>query len=155
MDLSRRDHDRRGVMRRIATTLVLSLSLVLALAPSATAATDAGLTVRARWALLSDDPATVVLVGAYTCGPFPGGVPDRGVIDLAVDQRVAGATRHGIGYLTPTVCDGTPQWFAAGVSTVDGTAFRRANATWGASGYVEGSGGLQHGSVPPTPIRIR
>ncbi len=145
-------------MRRIATTLMLSLSLVLTLAPAATAATDAtaaGLTVTARWALLSDDPATVVLAGQYTCGPFPGGVPDRGVIDLGVDQRVTGATRRGIGYLTPTVCDGTPQWFAAGVSTVDGTAYRRASATWSASGYVEGAGGLQHGSVPPTAIQIR
>ncbi|MEJ3741674.1 hypothetical protein WEI85_00025 [Actinomycetes bacterium KLBMP 9797] len=143
-------------MRRIATTLMLFLSLVLTLAPAATAtAADAGLTVSARWALLSDDPATVVLVGEYTCGPFPGGVPDRGVIDLGVDQRVNGATRRGIGYLTPTVCDGAPQWFAAGVSTVDGNAFRRANATWSASGYVEGAGGLQHGSVPPTTIQIR
>lgn len=142
-------------MRRIATALVLSLSLVLTLAPASTAAADAGLTVRARWALLSDVPATVVLVGEYTCGPFPGGVPDRGVIDLGVDQRVNGATRRGIGYLTPTVCDGSPQWFAAGVSTVDGTAFRRASATWSASGYVEGAGGLQHVSVPPTSIQIR
>jgi hypothetical protein len=142
-------------MRRIATTLMLSLSLVLTLAPAATAAADTGLTVSARWALLSDDPATVVLVGEYTCGPFPGGVPDRGVIDLGVDQRVNGATRRGIGYLTPTVCDGTPQWFAAGVSTVDGSAFRRASATWSASGYVEGPGGLQHGSVPPTTIQVR
>jgi hypothetical protein len=142
-------------MRRIATTLMLSLSLVLTLAPAATAAADPGLTVSARWALLSADPATVVLVGEYTCGPFPGGVPDRGVIDLGVDQSVNGATRRGIGYLTPTVCDGTPQWYAAGVSTVDGTAFRRARATWSASGYVEGSGGLQHGSVPPTTIQIR
>jgi hypothetical protein len=142
-------------MRRIATTLMLSLSLVLTLAPAATAAADAGLTVSARWALLSDDPATVVLVGEYACGPFPDGVPDRGVIDLGVDQRVNGATRRGIGYLTPTVCDGTPQWFAAGVSTIDGSAFRRASATWSASGYVEGPGGLQHGSVPPTAIQIR
>jgi len=142
-------------MRRIATTLMLALSLILTLAPSATAAADAGLTVSARWALLSADPTTVVLVGQYTCGPFPGGVPDRGVIDLSVDQRVNGATRHGIGYLTPAVCDGGPQWFAAGVSTVDGAAFRRVNATWSASGYVEGAGSLQHVQVPPTTIQIR
>ncbi|MGN9908624.1 hypothetical protein ACTMTJ_13860 [Phytohabitans sp. LJ34] len=142
-------------MRRIATTLMLSLALILTLSPATTAAADTGLTVNARWALLSDDPATVVLVGTYTCGPFPGGVPDRGVIDLGVDQRVNGATRRGIGYLTPTVCDGAPQWFAAGVSTVDGTAYRRATATWSASGYVEGPDGVQHGSVPPTTIQIR
>lgn len=142
-------------MRRIATTLMLALALILGLSPAATAVADAGLTISARWALLSDDPTTVVLVGQYSCGPFPGGVPDRGVIDLGVDQRANGTTRRGIGYLTPTVCDGTPQWFAAGVSTVDGTAFRRASATWSASGYVEGPGGLQHGSVPPTAIQIR
>ncbi|MDR7277124.1 hypothetical protein [Catenuloplanes atrovinosus] len=142
-------------MRRIATTLMLSLSLVLTLAPAATAVPDADLTVSGQWALLSDDPATVALVGKYTCGPYPGGVPDRGVIDLSVDQRVNGAIRRGTGYLTPTVCDGTPQWFAAGVTTVDGSAFRRATATWSASGYVEGPGGLQHGAVPPTTIQIR
>jgi hypothetical protein len=146
-----------GLIRRIATTLMLSISLLLTLAPAATATAtaDAGLTVTARWALLSDAPATAVLVGQYTCGPFPGGVPDRGVIDLSLNQQVNGATRRGIGYLTPTVCDGSPQWYAAGVSTVDGTAFRRASATWSASGYVEGGGGLQHGSVPPTAIQIR
>lgn len=142
-------------MRRIATTLMLVLSLVLVLTPAATATADAGLTVGARWALLSDAPTTVVLVGQYSCGPFPGGVPDRGVIDLSVEQRVNGATRRGIGYLTPTVCDGSPQWFAAGVSTVDGNPYRRAAATWSASGYVEGPGGLQHTSVPPTTIQIR
>lgn len=140
-------------MRRIA--LVLLLASALTAVPTTAASADTGLTVTARWALLNDDPTTVVLVGRYTCGPYPGGVPDRGVIDLSVDQRVDGVDVRGIGYLTPTVCDGQPQWYAADLSTFGGLTFRRANATWSASGYVEGAGGMQNVHVPPTGIRIR
>jgi hypothetical protein len=32
--------------------------------------------------------------------------------------------------------------------------FRAGAATWSASGYVEGDGGLQHTSVPPTALSI-
>jgi hypothetical protein len=143
-------------MRRIA---ILFITMVLMLAPAgaatagpATAAT--GLTVTARWALLADDPTAVVLVGQYSCGPFAGGVPDRGVIDMAVAQVVDGVEVRGIGYLTPTVCDGNRQWYAVELTTVGGATFRRAAARWSASGYVEGDTGVQSVSVPPARIRI-
>jgi hypothetical protein len=144
-------------MRRIATLFITAL-LVLAPAGAATAgpATAAtGLTVTARWALLADDPTAVVLVGQYSCGPFAGGVPARGVIDMGVTQVVGGVDVRGIGYLTPTVCDGTRQWYAVELTTVGGATFRRTAARWSASGYVEGDGGMQNVSVPPTRIGIR
>lgn len=144
-------------MRRIALVLMVIVAVIGSGTASAARADTAasGLTVAVRWALLGDAPTTVVLVGRYTCGPFPGGVPDRGVVDLDVTQVVDATEVRGIGYLTPTVCDGTAQWFAAELTTFGGAAFRRAAATWAASGYVEGGGGMQHGSVPPTRIRIR
>lgn len=141
-------------MRRLLAVL-LSLVTALLAAPAQAASASAGLTVGVRWALLGDDPTTVILVGRYTCGPFPGGVPDRGVLDLSVDQVVDGVTVRGIGYLTPTVCDGQPQWYAAELTTYGGATFRRAAATWSASGYVEGGGGMQNTYVPPTAVRIR
>jgi hypothetical protein len=150
-------------MRRIAVAMLVFLAVIGS--GTASAATgrgmsgsgvaSAGLTVAARWALLGDAPTAVVLVGRYSCGPFPDGVPDRGVIDLGVTQVVGGAEVRGIGYLTPTVCDGTAQWFAAELTAVGGVAFRRGTATWAASGYVEGGGGMQHVSVAPTRIRIQ
>jgi hypothetical protein len=143
--------DRRPTMRRIA---LLFITVALMLTPAGAAAGQstaaAGLTVTARWALLSG-PTAVVLVGQYSCGPFAGGVPDRGVIDMGVTQ---GAVR-AIGYLTPTVCDGTQQWYAVELTTVGGATLRRAAATWSASGYVEGDTGMQNVSVPPTRIRIQ
>ena len=144
-------------MRRIALVVLAFLAVIGSGTASAAGPGTAasGLTVTARWALLGDAPTTVVLVGRYTCGPFPGGVPDRGVIDLGLTQVVNATEVRGIGYLTPTVCDGTAQWFAAELTTVGGAAFRRGTATWAASGYVEGGGGMQHGSVPPTRIRIQ
>lgn len=144
-------------MRRVSVFLITAL---LMLTPAGTAAagpatTATGLTVTARWALLADSPTAVVLVGQYSCGPFAGGVPDRGVIDLGVTQVVDGVEVRGIGYLTPTVCDGTRQWYAVELTTVGGATFRRATARWSASGYVEGDGGMQNVSVPPTRIRIQ
>jgi hypothetical protein len=82
-------------------------------------------------------------------------VPDRGVIDLTVSQSVAGLSINGYGYLEPTVCDGVAHRYAVEVTAVGEQGFRRGAAQWSASGYVEGDGGLQHGFVPPTPIRIR
>lgn len=140
-------------MRRIMAALLLALTFIVVPATAASAAP--GLTVTARWALLGDDPTAVVLVGRYSCGPFPAGVPDRGVIDMGVDQVVDGVTVRGIGYLTPTVCDGQPQWYAVELTTYGGLTFRRATAAWSASGYVEGGGGMQNVYVPPARIRIQ
>ncbi|GIJ64103.1 hypothetical protein [Virgisporangium aurantiacum] len=148
-------------MRRIATLFITALLLLTpagaATADPATTATvtATGLTVTARWALLADDPTAVVLVGQYSCGPFTGGVPDRGVIDMGLTQVVNGVEVRGIGYLTPTVCDGTGQWYAVELTAVGGATFRRAAARWSASGYVEGDSGMQNVSVPPTRIVIR
>lgn len=144
-------------MRRIATLFITAL---LVLTPAGAAAanpatTATGLTVTARWALLADDPTAVVLVGQYSCGPFAAGVPDRGVIDMGMTQVVDRVEVRGIGYLTPTVCDGNRQWYAVELTAVGGATFRRAAARWSASGYVEGDGGLQSVSVPPTRIGIR
>ena len=139
-------------MRRIALLLVTALAVLV---PAAPAAAATGMTVTARWALLADDPTAVVLVGQYTCGPFTAGVPDRGVIDMSVTQVVDGVEVRGIGYLTPTVCDGSRQWYAVELTSVGGATFRRAAARWSASGYVEGDSGMQNVFVPPTRIRVQ
>jgi hypothetical protein len=143
-------------MRRALTILAVSvLTLSTALLIPANAASAAGLSVNARSALLNAGGASVTLAGTYSCGPFTSGVPDRGVIDLTVTQSAGGVTVNGYGYLEPTVCDGAAQRYAVEVTTFGAQGFRRGAAQWSASGYVEGDGGLQHGSVPPTAIRIR
>lgn len=139
----------RNVFRGL---VVLVLAATALLVPTAASA-DPGITVTGQFAFRSS--GGVVLVGQYRCGPFASGVPDRGVFDLSVVQTVAGTEVRGIGYLTPTTCDGLPQWYAVELTTVGGAAFRRGPATWSASGYVEGDGGLQHFTNPPAPIRIR
>jgi hypothetical protein len=126
----------------------------VAAAPVPVAAAAQGLSIGARYALLGRDRTSVVLVGSYSCGPFPGGVPDRGVLDLEVRQVVGAIEVKAIGYLEPTRCDGAAQPYAATLTTVAGN-LRRGAATWSASGYVEGGGGMQNVHVPPTPIRIR
>ncbi|MEU7906244.1 hypothetical protein [Actinoplanes sp. NPDC049118] len=118
-------------------------------------AAQAGLTVTARVALRNAGGESVTLAGTYSCGPFTGGVPDRGVIDLTVSQSAGGVSINGYGYLEPTVCDGVAHRYAVEVTAVGEQGFRRGTAQWSSSGYVEGDDGLQHGSVPPTPIRIR
>jgi hypothetical protein len=143
-------------LRRVAAVLTLGLAAT-AVIPAGAATAAAGLTVDARRALLSADRTQVVLVGSYSCGPFAGGVPERGVIDLGVNQVVAGFEVRAIGYLEPTRCDGASHDYAVPLETVEGT-LRRAAATWSASGYVEGDapdGGFQHVHVPPSPIRLR
>jgi hypothetical protein len=114
-----------------------------------------GLTVTGRHAFLGDAAASIVLVGQYSCGPFPSGVPDRGVVDMSVTQRVNRVDVTGFGYMTPTVCDGNAQWYAVElVAQSGGTRFVRGTANWSASGYVEGPGGVQNVHVPPTAIRV-
>jgi hypothetical protein len=85
------------------------------------------------------------VAGRYSCGPFTGGVPDRGVIDLTVSQSAGGVSINGYGYLEPTVCDGVAHRYAVEVTAVGEQGLRRGAAQWSASGYVEGDGGLQHG----------
>jgi hypothetical protein len=88
------------------------------------------------------------------CGPFASGLPDRGVIDLSVEQVRRGHTVTAYGYLEPSVCDGTPQSFDVTLTGTSGQRFRAGAATWAGSGYVEGDTGLQHVQVAPTPITL-
>jgi hypothetical protein len=145
-------------MRRALTTLagfVLTAFIVLPAPAGAAATVGGGLTVTARSAVLDTGGMSVTLAGTYSCGPFTTGEPDRGVIDLTVTQPAGGVVVNGYGYLEPTACDGAAHRFTVEVTTFGAQPFRRGLAQWSASGYVEGDGGLQHGSVPPTTIRIR
>jgi hypothetical protein len=128
------------------------LAVVCAATAGTAAAADEGLTVTARGADLGGEGTSVVLVGSYSCGPFASGRPDRGVIDLSIEQVRRGSTVTAIGYLEPSVCDGTRQRFRATLTAAE--RLRAGAATWGASGYVEGDTGLQHVHVPPTSITL-
>ena len=142
-------------MARMAVwTTVLPVALVVLVLPVGSAGVQTGLTFETRHANLAADPIAVVLRGTYSCGPFPGGVPDRGVIDLTVRQAGTSEQVTGFGFVEPTVCDGTSQRFTAEVTAVSGS-FRRGLATWSASGFVEGANGTQNVFVPDTPIRIK
>jgi hypothetical protein len=145
-------------MRRTLTVLavsVLTLSIALLAPTGAASAVGDGLTVTARSAVLNAGGTSVTLAGTYSCGPFTTGVPDRGVIDLTVTQSGAGVVVNGYAYLEPAVCDGAAHRYAVEVTTFGEQRLRRGPAHWSASGYVEGDGGMQHSSVPPTAIRIR
>lgn len=139
-------------MRRSLAVLAMCTVLV---GTSGAVSMAAGLNVTARRAVLTGEGVSVTLTGTYTCGPFPGGVPDRGVIDFTISQPVAGGTVTGFGFLEPTACDGAVHPFSVDLPSVSELRFRRGVALWSASGYVEGGGGLQTVSVPPTEIRIR
>jgi hypothetical protein len=139
-------------MRRAArTTVTVLLALTAALIP-ATGAAATGLTVTADTATLGPQRTSVVLAGTYSCGPFASGRPDRGVIDLTVQQTRMGDTVTAIGYLEPAVCHGSAQPFAVTLTGTGGKRFQRGAATWTASGYVEGDTGMQNVNVLPTPI---
>ena len=139
-------------VRWAAVAVLVSLGAVAGASPSASA--DPGLTLSASSANLGSGRTTVTLTGQYSCGPFASGVPDRGVIDLTVVQAKGRRTVTAYGYLEPTVCDGTDQPFAATLTVTGTTLFQKGAATWSASGYVEGDTGLQHVTVPPTPITL-
>jgi hypothetical protein len=140
-------------MRNAAhTTVTVLLALTAALVPAAGAAAATGLTLTADTATLDPHRTSVVLAGTYSCGPFASGRPDRGVIDLTVQQTRMGDTVSAIGYLEPSVCDGTAQPFEVTLTGTGGRRFQRGAATWIASGYVEGDTGTQIVQVPPTPI---
>lgn len=134
------------------TTVMVLLALIAALIPAAGAAADPGLTLTAATATLGPHRTSVVLGGSYSCGPFASGVPDRGVIDLSVEQPRRDGVVAAYGFLEPSVCDGTSQPFEVTLTGTGGMRFRQGAATWIASGYVEGDTGLQHVQVPPTPI---
>jgi hypothetical protein len=141
--------------KRVLATLPLALALLLPASTVTASTIVAAPTLNARWALLSDRGTSVVLVGQYTCGPFPSGVPDRGVIDLSLSQTVGGVEVRGFGFLEPRVCDGTPQWYAAELTVGSGGVFQRGRARWSGSGYIEGPNGVEPVSVPPTAIRVQ
>jgi hypothetical protein len=140
-------------MRRTSRTMVTVLLVLIAtLIPAAGVAADAGLTLTADTATLGPHRTSVVLRGAYSCGPFASGRPDRGVIDLSVQQTRTGGMVAAIGYLEPSICDGTSQ--PSEVTLTGGKRFRQGPATWSASGYVEGDTGVQDVQVPATPISL-
>lgn len=141
-------------MRRIARwAVMLPLALVALMFPVAATSAQTGLTFEAQRAELTADPTVVVLRGTYSCGPFPGGTPARGVIDLTVRQALPNEVT-GFGFFEPTVCNGRLKRFTAEVTAASGS-FRGGPATWSASGYVEGTTGTQNVFVPDTPIRIK
>lgn len=111
-----------------------------------------GLTVAVDTGTPGPGRTTVVVAGHYSCGPFSSGTPDRGTIDLTLHQRHGRRTVTGHGYLDPTTCDGTDQLFTATVTAVGTGRFHRGDATWSASGYVEGDSRLQHTAIPPTAL---
>jgi hypothetical protein len=135
---------------RAMVTVVLGLTAVLI--PAVGLAADTGLTLTAKTATLGPHRTSVVLGGTYSCGPFASGLPDRGVIDLSVQQERGGGPVTAFGFLEPAVCDGTSQPFQVALTGTGGKHFRKGAATWSASGYVEGDTGLQHIQVLPTPI---
>jgi hypothetical protein len=139
---------------RIFAAVLLALGLLVPASTATAAETQAAPQLTAQWALLADGATGVVLVGRYTCGPYPSGVPERGVIDLGLRQTVGGVEIRGIGYLEPRACDGQPQWFAVELTSVSGM-FQRGRARWSASGYIEGPSGVEQVSVPPTGIRVQ
>jgi hypothetical protein len=139
-----------GMVRRVV--LVLGVALAVVLVPVDAAGAD--LTLTARSATLGSGQTSVVLRGSYTCGPFASGLPDRGVIDLTVEQVLPSRTVTAFGYLEPSVCDGTSQRYRITLTGTSGQRFRTGSATWAASGYVEGDTSLQHVHVEPTQITL-
>jgi hypothetical protein len=140
------------VRRAARRTVTVLLALTAALVPAAGAAAATGLALTADTATLGPHRTSVVLAGTYSCGPFASGRPDRGVIDLSVEQSRMGDTVKAIGYLEPAVCDGSAQPFEVTLTGTGGRRFQRGAATWSASGYVEGDTGTQNVHVAPTPI---
>jgi hypothetical protein len=140
------------VVRRTIPLLVVVWAVAVGGAEAVAA--DDGLTVAATSAELGPHRTSVVLRGSYSCGPFVSGVPERGVIDLSVEQVRQGRTVTAIGFLEPSVCDGTSQPFDVTLTGTGGQRFRAGAATWAGSGYVEGDTGLQHVQVAPTPITL-
>jgi hypothetical protein len=134
--------------------LVLAVTCAATVASAPVVAADEGLNVTATSAELGPGRTSVVLRGNYSCGPFASGLPDRGVIDLSVEQVRRGRVVTAFGFLEPSVCNGTSQAFEVTLTGTGGQRFRAGAATWAGSGYVEGDTGVQHVQVVPTPIRL-
>lgn len=141
-----------SVVRR--TILLLAVVWAATVGGAGAVAAADGLIVMASGAELGRHHTSVVLRGSYSCGPFATGLPDRGVIDLSIEQVRGGHTVAAFGFLEPSVCDGTSQPFDVRLSGARGQRFRAGAATWAASGYVEGDTGLQHVQVAPTLITL-
>jgi hypothetical protein len=139
------------VVRRTVLILVVAVAATVAGAGPVAAA---DLTVTATSAELGPHRTSVSLQGSYSCGPFASGLPDRGVIDLSIEQVRRGRTVAAFGFLEPSVCDGTAQPFTVTLTGTGGQRFRVGMATWAGSGYVEGDTGLQHVQIAPTPITL-
>lgn len=140
-------------VRRLTAVL---LPLVLMVAGATGAAAEDGLQLTATSARIAAGGTVVTLAGTYRCGPFPSGQPDRGVIDLTVSQARPQGQANAFGFLEPSTCDGTAQPFRVPLQdSGNGIRFRPGQATWAASGFVEGPGGVQSVFVPPSPIRLR
>lgn len=117
--------------RRLLAPVVLGL-LVLAAAPAvAQEPPPFPFVVVETWR--AEDPATVVVEGSYTCGPF---TSNGGVVDLTIRQGAGAAARTGYGYAAVGACDGTSQPFRTVVGTVDGLPWDVGPARLLASGYV-------------------
>jgi hypothetical protein len=140
------------VVRR--TIVLLAVVWATAMVGAEGVAAQDGLTVAATSAELGAQRTSVVLRGSYSCGPFASGVPDRGVIDLSIEQVRGGHTVAAYGFLEPSVCDGGSQPFDVVLTGTGGKRFRAGTATWAGSGYVEGDTRLQHVQVAPTPITL-
>lgn len=143
-----------GMLRRTVLAGALALGLAAPLAPAVAVGAAEGLTLTASGAALGPGRTSVVLQGTYTCGPFASGRPDRGVIDLTVQQVRRVGTVTAYGYLEPSICDGQAQAFEVTLTGTGSRRFTTGPATWSGSGYVEGDTGLQHVHVEPTAITI-
>ena len=136
------------------TIPLLAVVSAAAVGGAAAAAAADGLTVTASTAELSQHGTSVVLQGSYSCGPFASDRPDRGVIDLSIEQVRRADTVAAIGFLEPSVCDGTAQPFEVTLTGIGRQRLRTGPGTWAASGYVEGDTGVQHVQVAPTAITL-
>jgi hypothetical protein len=136
------------------TILLLVVAAAATVGGAGAAAAADGLTVTASSAELGPHRTSVVLRGSYSCGPFASGFPDRGVIDLSIEQVRRGHAVAAFGFLEPSVCDGTWQSFSVTLTGTGGQRFRPGAATWAGSGYVEGDTRLQHVQVAPTLITL-
>jgi hypothetical protein len=122
-------------VRRVLAAVVLVLAVVALAVPSAAAQTATfrfGVTELRR----GSDPATAEASGTFRCGPL---TDNRGVVDLTVRQ--GSTTGYGYVYLDGA-CDGTTHTWTATVTSYNGT-YRRGRAAVTASGYAEGTEGLQ------------
>ena len=113
------------VLRRTVPLLAVVWAATLGGAGGIGAAAAAdGSTVTANSAQIGPEGTSVVLRGSYSCGPFTSGVPDRGVIDLSIVQARGGHEVAAIGYLEPSVCDGTLQPFEVTLTATGGQRLR-------------------------------